>query len=204
MPDQPKAPAPASEPAPKKLPRKPGRPSRWAKSFVDLGQRLVPPRERKTLQRALRHLSLPAACKRKADGRYDVAAWQSFFDAVGTVGHTEDRATQAPAGVEAQLKQEKIGLARADREAKERENALASGKLFNTEAAARELGELLALVKTELLKVAACAPLVRSKPDDASAEEYLRKEISAVLVALSESRVPSVAQAHARLRSAAT
>ena len=113
-------------------------------------------------------------------------------------------ATPAPAGVEAQLKQEKIGLARADREAKERENALAAGKLFNTEDAARELGELLATVKTEFLKVAACAPLVRSKPDDASAEEYLRKEISVVLMALSESRVPSVAQAHARLLAAAT
>ena len=204
MPDESQTSSPTAEPTPKKLPRKPGRPSRWAKSFTELGQRLVPPRERKTLQRALRHLSLPAACKRKADGRYDVAAWQSFLDAIGTVGHTEDRATPAPAGVEAQLKQEKIGLARADREAKERENALAAGKLFNTEDAARELGELLATVKTEFLKVAACAPLVRSKPDDASAEEYLRKEISVVLMALSESRVPSVAQAHARLLAAAT
>ena len=60
---------------PKPLPRKSGPVPKYAKSVTELGARLLPPRDRKIIQRAMRLEGCPG---KTADGLYEIAAWQEF------------------------------------------------------------------------------------------------------------------------------
>ena len=196
MPDAPK-PAPAAKSTPKKkLPRKVGTPSRWARSFEDLGARLVPPRERKTLQRAMRRTDLPGDCKRKADGRYDVAAWQRWLDTVGTVGHTDAEPKAEPLGIDAQIKAERLRGERLNNEKVEIANALLRGVSILKADAIRDVAELFAQLKREVFGVIdEVAPLVISKPNPAEARVYMRERFSVAFRKLSTGGVKAFTEA---------
>lgn len=191
--------APAKS-SPKKLPRKAGPPSRWARSFEELGQRLAPPRERKTLQRAMRRADLPPACKRTADGRYDVPAWQAWLDSVGTVGHTENKPdTPEPMGIEAQLKAERLRGEKLANEKVEIANALARGASILRADALRDVADLFAQVKQDVFKtIDEVSTLVITKPNPSEARVYLRERFSRALVKLSAPAVKTLAAAAAK------
>lgn len=196
MPDAPQ-PAPAAKSTPKKkLPRKAGKPSRWARSFEDLGARLVPPRERKTLQRAMRRPDLPGDCKRKADGRYDVAAWQRWLDAAGAVGHTEAAPKPEPLGIEAQIKTERLRGERLANERIEIANNLARGVSILKADAIRDVADLFAQLKREVFGVIdEVAPLVIAKPNPAEARVYMRERFAVAFRKLSTAGVKAFTDA---------
>lgn len=58
--------------------RKPGKTPRFAKSQIELGGYLTPPRDRKIIQQALKMDGNPG---RARDGRYEIAEWQEFIKA---------------------------------------------------------------------------------------------------------------------------
>lgn len=73
--------------------RKPGTTPRFAKSQIELGAYLTPPRDRKIIQRALKMEGNPGRAK---DGRYDVGEWQAFIYA----NANPKRVQKGPAGKE--------------------------------------------------------------------------------------------------------
>lgn len=68
--------APAAKPK-SPLGRKGGRIPVYAKNQTDLGQYLMPPRDRKMIQRAMKLEGCPG---RTPDGRYHVGQWQEFIN----------------------------------------------------------------------------------------------------------------------------
>jgi hypothetical protein len=58
------------------VPRKPGKIPRYAKSQTELCSYLTPPRDRKTVQAALKVEGNPGRSK---DGRYEIAEWQEWI-----------------------------------------------------------------------------------------------------------------------------
>src|SRR4051812_6089488 len=56
--------------------RKTGRTPTYARNMAELGACLIPPRDRKIIQRAMR---LPGCPGRMADGRYHIAEWDVFI-----------------------------------------------------------------------------------------------------------------------------
>ena len=57
-------------------PRMPGPVPEWAKNQTHLGRCLMPPRDRKIIQQAMKLEGNPG---RTSDGRYNVAQWQEFI-----------------------------------------------------------------------------------------------------------------------------
>jgi hypothetical protein len=157
----------------------------------ELGMRLVPIRERRTISRALLLEGCPG---RTPDNRYHVARWQRFLDKIGTVGHTDDPAQKGlPAGIEGELKKERVRRERAEAERVERENAVAAGMLIRRDEAGDAIATALAALKTELLRLpGVLAPLVVGAPDPARAEVLIRGELLKTLRLLAAPKVVSL------------
>jgi hypothetical protein len=134
---------------------------------------MKPPRERKTIGRAMRLKTHQLYPGRTANGRYHLEKWQAFLDAIGTVGHTEQKAPE-PMGIEAVLKNARIRTEVAQAEKLERENALAAGKLAVKAEIARDLEKLFAeLVAGMIGKCRELAPSVIVSREPADAEKML-------------------------------
>lgn len=82
--------------------RKPGPIPKFARNQTDLGAYLMPPRDRKIIQRAMKREGCPG---RTADGRYDIALWQVFITAnFASDAPTEDQTDKR------KLEEEKLRL----------------------------------------------------------------------------------------------
>lgn len=173
----------------------------WATNMSELGALLQPPRERKSIQRALARVPQPGEppCPgRTPDGRYHVARWQSYLAAIGTIGHTaaEKKPPPEPAGIEAELKRERIGRERAERLKLERENAVAEGTLIIKRVAGDDVSTALAQLKNELLKLPSIlAPTVIAFTNPVDAELFIRGEINKSLRLLATPKIRAITDA---------
>lgn len=169
--------------------RAPG-PIRFATNQAQLGKMLSPPRVRKTINRAMRH---PLAPGKTVDDKYDVEAWQKFFNENGTIGHIDEKSKSRayePAGIEAVLKNARIRQATADAERQEMENAQARGELISRADVVTVIGKVLGDLKTALLRLPpTLAPVIVGKREPAEVQALLESEIVDALKVLSTPRV---------------
>jgi hypothetical protein len=164
---------------------------RFATNQMQLGKLLRPTRVRKTINRAMRHPNAPG---KTVDDRYDVAAWQKFFDEQGTVGHIDERQREGrssePAGIEAVLKNARIRQATADAERQEMENQEARGELVRKSEVVTAVAKVFADLKTVLLRIPPqLAPVIVAKREPAEIQALLAETIIDALKLLSDPRV---------------
>jgi len=155
--------------------RKPGTTPRFAKSQIELGAYLTPPRDRKIIQRALKMEGNPGRAK---DGRYDVGEWQAFIYANvkslldGESGKGSDKS---------QLELEKLRLTIQKQEFELK--VLQRDYTANTEVEAW-VGEMIARAKQILTRIPSkLAPLVVGR-SEVDAERVMREEVTSALAQL--------------------
>lgn len=155
--------------------RKPGTTPRFAKSQIELGSYLTPPRDRKIIQRALKMEGNPG---RNRNGTYDIGEWQAWLYANvksvidGEAGKGSDKS---------QLELEKLRLTIQKQEFELK--VLQRDYTANTEV---ELwvGEMVARAKQILTRIPSkLAPLVVGRTE-VDAERILREEVTAALTQL--------------------
>lgn len=158
----------------------------------ELGERIVPPRERKTIQRAKRlkdHALYPGV---EANGRYHIKKWEAFINALGSVGHTE-RKEPEPTGLLAKLKEARIRVEIAQADKLERENQQAAGLLAVKADVVRDVATLFKEVVAALSQVSRkCAPTVITVTTPAEAEKIIADEMHETLMTLVTDNVPSL------------
>jgi hypothetical protein len=144
----------------------------YAKNQTDLGQRLVPPRDRKIIQLAMKRPGNPG---RKPDGRYPLVAWQEFINQ-----------NFASANLEAQPDKLKLEMERLRLQNQKLEFELSvKRKDFSSNVDVEQwVGDLVMSAKRVLLAIPAkLAPQVIAL-DEVQAELRMREEINSALAQL--------------------
>jgi hypothetical protein len=144
----------------------------YAKNQTELGQKLVPPRDRKIIQLAIKRPGNPG---RKPDGRYPIAAWQEFINQ-----------NFASANLEAQPDKLKLELARLSLQNQKLEFELSVKRRdYSANVDVEQwVGDLVMSAKRVLLAIPAkLAPQVIAL-DEVQAELRIREEINAALAQL--------------------
>ena len=154
--------------------RKAGPVPKFARNQTDLGRYLMPPRDRKIIQRAMKLEGCPG---RTPDGRYEIAPWQSFINSKFSEN----------------VRSGDVDKTRLERERLELQNAQLRFKLqvmqreySRNDDVAAWVGSMVGRAKMLLQKLpSAMAPIVMGL-DPAEAEQRLQEQVDSVLQALTE------------------
>lgn len=154
--------------------RKAGPVPKFARNQTDLGRYLMPPRDRKIIQRAMKLEGCPG---RTPDGRYEIAPWQAFINSrFGENARSGDVD-------KTQLERERLGLQNAQLRFKLQVMQREYSKNTDVEA---WVGAMVGRAKMLLQKLpSAMAPIVIGL-DPAEAELRLQEQVDCVLQALTE------------------
>jgi len=154
------------------LPRKPGPIPRYAKNQTDLGQYLIPPRERKIIQRAMKLEGNPG---RSPCNQYEIGPWQLFINK-----HFASRSTpldKLPDKVELEMERLRLQNEKLRFELSVKQKDFSSNsdiKLW--------VGQLVMQAKRVLLAIPGkLAPQILGLATEAEVEARLKMEINAAL-----------------------